>query len=124
MVMIAIIHLPKGEASLNAIARKMGTTKQSVKQLVALLENRGYLVTAPSLRDKRAVNVALTPLGDQALIAGGELGLKFFTDLFHDFTPQEMETLWGLLKKLYRFDGEEQDGFEEEIHYQPSEGEH
>ena len=25
-----------------------------------------------------------------------------------------METLWGLLKKLYRFDGHEQDGFEEE----------
>jgi hypothetical protein len=28
---------------------------------------------------------------------------------------EEMETLWNLLKKLYRFDGEEQDGFEENI---------
>jgi hypothetical protein len=25
-----------------------------------------------------------------------------------------METLWGFLKKLYRFDGHEQHGFEEE----------
>jgi hypothetical protein len=26
-----------------------------------------------------------------------------------------METLWSLLKKLYSFDGEEQDGFEENV---------
>jgi LuxR family maltose regulon positive regulatory protein len=36
-------------------------------------------------------------------------------DLFKDFTIEEIEVLWSLLKKLYRFDGEEQSGFEEEI---------
>jgi hypothetical protein len=33
--------------------------------------------------------------------------------MFHDFTTDEIETFWRLLQKLYRFDGEEQDGFEE-----------
>jgi hypothetical protein len=32
---------------------------------------------------------------------------------------EEMEILWSLLKKLYRFDGVEQAGFEEEIDYKP-----
>jgi DNA-binding MarR family transcriptional regulator len=117
MAMIAIIHLPEGETTLNNIARKLGTTKQSVKQLITLMENHGYLVTVPSQQDKRAVNIQITQTGNQVLVEGFELGMEFFADLFQDFTLEEMETLWSLLKKLYRFDGEEQDGFEEEIAY-------
>jgi len=123
MAMLAIIHLPKGEASLNAIARKLGTTKQSVKQLITLIENDGYVVTTPSERDRRAVNITITKRGEQAMLEDNERGLKFFEDLFREFTPQEMETLWSLVKKLYRFDGEAQDGFEEESNYFIQEGE-
>jgi DNA-binding MarR family transcriptional regulator len=118
MTLIAIIHLPQGEASLNNIARKLGTTKQSVKQVVSLVEAKGFVVSVPSQRDKRAVNVVLTEAGKQAILEDGELGVQLFNDLFHEFTPEELETLWALLKKLYRFDGEEQDGFEEEASIQ------
>ena len=44
----------------------------------------------------------------------GELGIYLLADFFKDFSSSEIETLWVLLKKLYRFDGEEQDGFESE----------
>jgi len=117
MAMIAIIHLPEGEASLNAIARKLGTTKQSTKQLITLIEKNGYVTTIPSQRDRRAVNVVITPAANQALLEDNEAGIHFFEDLFHEFSQAEMETLWNLLKKLYRFDGEEQDSFEEEAEY-------
>ena len=123
MTMIAIGHLPEDEASLNNIARKLGTTKQSVKQLVTLIEIDGYVVTMPSARDRRAVNVVITEAGKEALIEDYLLGLKLFDDLFHDFSLEEMEVLWGLLKKLYRFDGEEQDGFEGDMRInQPANG--
>jgi hypothetical protein len=39
---------------------------------------------------------------------------KFYDDLFNGLTLEEMEVLWGTRKKVYRFDGEEQDGFEAE----------
>jgi DNA-binding MarR family transcriptional regulator len=123
MTLIAIGHLPEGEASLNNIARKLGTTKQSAKQLVALLEKRGYVVIMPNQRDKRAVNVVITRAGYQVLTEDGMLGMKFFNDLFHEFSQEELEVLWSLLKKLYRYDGEEQDGFEGDIRvYQPVNG--
>ncbi len=117
MAMIAILHLPEGKASLNNIARKLGTTKQSAKQLVTLIEKNGYVVTVPSQQDRRALNVVITPAAYQALEEDNNAGLRFFEDLFHEFSQAEMETLWALLKKLYRFDGEEQDGFEEEADY-------
>ncbi|NNU75748.1 MarR family winged helix-turn-helix transcriptional regulator [Clostridium estertheticum] len=113
MVMIAIIHLPEDETTLNNIARKLGTTKQSVKQVITIIENKAYVITSPSRQDKRAVNVKITKLGKETMMACAEKSLNFFADVFENFTTEEMEILWTLLKKMYRFDGEEQDGFEE-----------
>ena len=119
MTMIAIIHLPEGDATLNKIAKKLGTTKQSAKQIVSIMQEKGYVSVVPHDRDKRAVNVSITPDGNRALAETYEPGIRFFRSLFHEFTPEEMEILWSLLKKLYRFDGQEQDGFEEEVNYNP-----
>ena len=49
--------------------------------------------------------------------------VKFMSDLFESFSTEEMEILWLLLKKLYSFDGEEQDGFEENINFEINEDE-
>lgn len=115
MVMIAIGHLPEGEASLNQIARMLGTTKQTAKQLVILIEQHGYVVSEPNPRDRRAVNIRITEAGKAAILEDGMLGMQYFTNIFHEFNPEELEILWNLLKKLYRFDGEQQTGFEDDF---------
>jgi len=113
MTLIAIAHLPKGGASLNAIARKMGTTKQNIKQLVVAMEKKGYVAVVPSETDKRAYSVEITDEGKIVFVECYNLGMAFFKELFRDFSEAELETLWAMLKKLYSFDGEIQDGFEE-----------
>ncbi len=117
MVMIAIIHLNKCETSLNNIARKLGTTKQSVRHLVTAMENKKYVTITPNQDDKRAVNVQLTSEGRDILHSYCELSVEYFTKIFREFSAEEVNTLWDLLKKLYRFDGKEQEGFEEYIRY-------
>jgi DNA-binding MarR family transcriptional regulator len=107
MAMVAIAHLPEDETTLNNIARKLGTTKQSVKQ-------KGYVDVVPSSKDKRAVNVKITKAGKVALLVVSEKGIFFLEELFKKFSTEELEIMWKLLKKLYSFDGEEHDGFEEE----------
>lgn len=121
MAMIAIIHLPEDETTLNNIARKLGTTKQSVKQLMTILEGKGYVLTVASKKDKRAVNVKITESGKKAMMECGEISVYFMADLFNEFSVEEMEILWMMLKKLYRFDGEKQDGFEEAVDFKISE---
>lgn len=113
MTMIAIAHLPKDQASLNGIARKLGTTKQNVKQLITALEKKGYVNIMSSERDKRACNIVITESGQTVFLECFTRGMSFFSDIFKDFTEDELENFWGYLKKLYRFDGEEQDGFED-----------
>lgn len=115
MAIIAIYHLPEGKATLNNIAKKLGTTKQSVKQIITILENKGYVIMMPSKSDKRAVNVSVTEAGRKATIEGGKKSVYFFAEISKTLTKEEMEILWMLLKKMYRFDGEEMDGFEEDV---------
>lgn len=117
MALVAIIHLQENETTLNNIAKKLGTTKQSVKQLITIIEKKGYVITIPSPYDKRAVNVKITESGRESMKECGEKSMKFFANLSKGFSIEEMEILWTLLKKLYRFDGEEQDGFEKEAEF-------
>lgn len=51
------------------------------------------------------------------MVTCSRTGINFMADVFHEFTKDELETLWSLLKKMYRFNGEEQDGFEEDANF-------
>ena len=113
MTLIAVIHLPAGGASLIKIAKKMGTTKQNVRQLVSAMERKGLVSIASSLADKRAYSVEMTEYGKSVFITCYQRGMVFFEKIFHDFSVDELEVFWSMIKKLYRFDGEEHDGFEE-----------
>lgn len=75
-----------------------------------------YISVVSSEKDKRAVNVMLTEVGIRSLSKNaGDVKKNFMTDIFKDFSREELETLWQLLKKLYSYDGVPMDGFEERI---------
>jgi len=100
----ALFHAPDGKATINHIARSMGTTKQNAKQIVDAMQRKGYVAVAPSERDKRAVNITITPKGEQIFKVCSERIDEFLADLFGDFSTEEMEILYKLLHKLYQFD--------------------
>lgn len=114
MTMLAVLHLPEGEASLNRIAEKTGTTKQNINHMVTALGKKGFVEIKPSQTDKRAMNVTLTEAGEYAMYTGSKKSIVFMADLFSGFSIEELDLLWTLLKKLYQFDGQTQSGFEEE----------
>ena len=105
----AIIHAPDGKATINYIAKQLGTTKQNTKQIVDALVKKNYVSISPSESDRRAVNVTVTPGSEEAFKLCSERTDEFLADIFRDFTTEDLETLWTLLNKLYRFDGEPQD---------------
>jgi len=108
----ALFHAPEGKATINHIARSMGTTKQNAKQLVDAMERKGYLSVAPSEQDKRALHVTITSEGEKAFKVCSERVDEFLATIFCDFTTDELETICDLLRKLYCFDGIGQGNFE------------
>ena len=105
----AIIHAPDGKATINYIAKQLGTTKQNAKQIVDALAKKNYVSIAPSEADRRAVNVTVTQGSEDAFRVCSERTDEFLADIFRAFTTEDLETLWTLLNKLYRFDSAEQD---------------
>lgn len=114
MTIVAILHLQEEETTINNIARKLGTSKQNANRMVSSIEKQGFLKVIPSPKDKRATNVFLTEAGKKAVVECSKKAVNFMADAFKNFTTSELETFWTLLKKLYQFDGETQDGFEDE----------
>jgi Transcriptional regulators len=117
----AIIHPLDGKATISNVARYVGTSKQNAKQIIDALGKKNYVSTEPNGQDKRAVNITITPEGRQAFSTCSERTDVLLADIFHDFTTEEIKTLWTLLKKLYRFDGIEQDGIEEHMSHNTNE---
>ena len=116
LTLLAILHIPEGDATIINIAGKLGTTKQNATRIIKSLEKKKYISVMPSEKDKRAVNVMLTEAGIRSLSKNaGDIKKNFMTDIFNDFNKEELETLWQLLKKLYSYDGVPMDGFEERI---------
>lgn len=116
MTLLAILHLPEDETTIINIANKLGATKQNVTQLVGSLVKKEFAVIVPSTRDRRAVNVHITDFGLKTMIScGSNMSIDFMADAFKGFEKEELETLWGLLKKLFGFDGIEMDGFEADV---------
>ena len=105
----ALVHAPGGRATINHLARSMGTSKQSAKQIVDALARKGYLSVAPSGQDRRAVNVSVTAAGRQTFGVCSERTDEFLAALFTNFTSGELEALSTLLQKLFRFDGAARD---------------
>ena len=106
----AIIHAPEGKATINHIARHLGTSKQNAKQIVDALAKKNYVSITPSESDRRALNVTVTEGSEPAYQLCSARTDAFLADIFRAFSTDELETLWMLLNKLYRFDGVDQDG--------------
>ena len=115
-----LVHAPDGKATINHLARSMGTTKQSAKQIVEAMERKGYLSVVPNEQDRRAVNVTVTQEGQKAFGICSERTDEFLADIFCNFNAGELETLCSLLKKLYCFDGVDQEKFDGHTGYDAS----
>lgn len=113
MTITAILHLPEDETTINNIARKLGTSKQNANRMVSSIEKLGVLSSFPSPKDKRAINVTLTEAGKEKVKTCAEQAIDFMADAFRGLDTSELNILWKLLQKVYEFDGEKQDGFEE-----------
>lgn len=115
MAIIALLHLPEEEATISNISRKLGTSKQNTNRMISNIEKLGFVKIIPSTHDKRATNVLLTDSGNEILKECAGQSAVFMADVFNNFNTDELKTLWTLLQKLYEFDGNKLDGYEEAV---------
>ncbi|MCI8350710.1 MAG: MarR family transcriptional regulator [Oscillospiraceae bacterium] len=87
----------------STLSRKMHIASPTVTQHIANLERRGLVSKTPDERDKRAANLALTPLGMQMLEQHRARMDQNIDELVACLTPEEAEHLVALMNKTCDF---------------------
>lgn len=85
------------------VARAIGITLATLTVACDKLENKGLIARSRDLKDKRVVNVSLTPRG----MAAYEFHKRFHTEMMRavlgDLTEEEVAALGSTLQKLQSF---------------------
>jgi DNA-binding MarR family transcriptional regulator len=85
---------------MTALAEHLGLEKSTLSGLVDRAERRGLLERAPSVQDRRSVEVFLTPAGVTLAERGGAQVREWLADTVDDLSPAEQRRLQALLEKL------------------------
>jgi DNA-binding MarR family transcriptional regulator len=86
-------HLDVQGLSVTALAERAGMTKQSMRQLVLDLEDKGYVSRAADPRDRRAAIVTFTEEGRRLLADADQISTELEAECLALLGPERFEAL-------------------------------
>jgi DNA-binding MarR family transcriptional regulator len=86
--------------NLNQLAEKCGITRQSTKQLIDKLAEKGFVRIEKADNDKRSITVTITEKGRSWGIANAERNVRFVQELFEGISQKEIKTFADVQQKL------------------------
>ncbi len=82
------------------IARELGVTKAAVTSITDEIETRGLVSRDRDTKDRRILNLEITPAGRRLLARAEETHFEIVTRLISDLTPEEKRVLIRSYEKL------------------------
>ena len=86
--LLVLINNLKKEPSLTDIANSMGTSRQNIKKMLVILENKGYVILNTLPEDKKSIRTSLTEKSRKYFEsfdkAANELLEKIFSNVSND----------------------------------------
>ena len=86
--------------NLNQLAEKCGITRQSTKQLVDKLVEKGYVTLEKSDTDKRNMHIVITKKGRNWGANNLEKNMAFVSELYSDISERDIKTFAKVQQKL------------------------
>ena len=86
--------------NLNQLAEKCGITRQSTKQLVDKLVEKGYVTLEKSDTDKRNMLIVITKNGRSWGANNLERNMAFVSELYSDISERDIKTFAKVQQKL------------------------
>ncbi|MGC4089762.1 MAG: MarR family transcriptional regulator [Polyangiaceae bacterium] len=99
-MLLTVLDVLGGSATLSAAADKLSMTHQNVKQLAGSLESKGFVSLEVDENDRRARRLRPTPHSRRFWKQRGNGDHQAIDALMGDFSASELETLTRLLAKL------------------------
>ena len=86
--------------NLNQLAEKCGITRQSTKQLIDKLVEKGYVTLEKSDTDKRNMLIVITERGRNWGANNFDKNMKFVSELYSDISERDIKTFAKVQQKL------------------------
>ena len=84
-----------------ALGGALGTDRATMMAVIDRLEDRGLLIRQRSKVDRRRQELSLTTAGEALLVEAGALIARHESRFRSVFTPAELDTLTGWLRRIY-----------------------
>lgn len=89
-----------GEVSQRHLAETLGVDKAMISRTLQRLEEKGYLIRKEDENDARSKKVAALPPACEVHLEGKGFSEQFYDCITEEFSPDEMELLDRMLKKM------------------------
>lgn len=96
-----ILLINKDGQSMSELTEQLIVDKAHTTRAIKLLEKKGYITCKTDDFDKRIKKMYLTASGEELAIRADKTVNTINSELFKDFTQEEMDTLKKLLYKSY-----------------------
>ncbi|MGE4584325.1 MAG: MarR family winged helix-turn-helix transcriptional regulator [Sphaerochaeta sp.] len=93
LLLAVLLKCPKQQSTLSNLASQMGTSRQNVKKMAQILEQRGFLKLQRPASDKRSVVLSPTQACLDHLTARFPLEQQFIEQFFQGFAYEQLEEL-------------------------------
>ncbi len=94
-----LMKIGEGKISMSDMSREMCCHKSNITQVVAGLEEKGFVTRSLLESDRRITELVLTTKGSSTSVRLRELLVRRASDCMSIFTKEEKRTLGELLKK-------------------------
>ena len=92
----------RAHVSATQLSSDLGHDMGALTRVVDELERRGLVRRERSRRDRRAVEIAITPAGRRRAVQAKQLIVQLLNKAVEPFTDAEIDTLIGLLQRLLK----------------------
>ena len=97
---VLIVLEKTGPMTQKALTERLEIQPGSMSDVLGKMEVAGLVTRTPSEEDQRTADVALTPEGQRRAAEAAEQRRQRHENMFSCLTPEEKETLIGLLEKV------------------------
>ncbi len=100
-VLLMVDGMEEKQPSITQIAKRLGSTRQNIKQLLNPLERNGYVFLSTLQDDRRSQGVTLTSKGQRYLQEINRKGEAFIQRLYRGIGHGELHITVGVIQQLF-----------------------
>ncbi|MFV0481404.1 MAG: MarR family winged helix-turn-helix transcriptional regulator [Campylobacteraceae bacterium] len=106
-ILEALYH--KGDLKIGEITRLIMSTPGNVTVVVKNLSRDGLIEISKDATDKRSQIASITPLGEEKIASMFGKHSQNLKSFFDEFNDEELDSLFAMLRRLYKFNRQEEE---------------